>query len=217
MKRKAFFGFTLAEVLITLGIIGIIAALTIPTLIQKQQEMATVSKLKKAYSTLSQAYTLAVQENGTPDNWGLVTGDTTSANNLILLLSKYIKVNPTPVFTEDNGTSYYSLIDGTTIHAYISSSNCIMAPRIDNDGCADIYVDVNGLKPPSKGGEDIFAFNMSKNRGIYPFGIPKDPIFTMEYYYSGSGISATGWVIYNENMDYLHCKDLSWAGKHKCS
>ena len=33
--------------------------------------------------------------------------------------------------------------------------------------------------------------------------------------YNGYGCAA--WVIYNKNMDYLHCNDLSWEGKHKCS
>ena len=50
--------FTLAEVLITLGIIGVVAAMTLPTLIQKYQEKVTVNKLKKMYSVLSQAYNL---------------------------------------------------------------------------------------------------------------------------------------------------------------
>ncbi|MBP7212243.1 prepilin-type N-terminal cleavage/methylation domain-containing protein, partial [bacterium] len=46
--------FTLAEVLITLGIIGIVAALTIPTLMNKSQKQQTVTALKKSYSTFSQ-------------------------------------------------------------------------------------------------------------------------------------------------------------------
>src|SRR5574344_2725153 len=62
--------FTLAEVLITLGIIGVVAALTIPTLMQKTQDREAVSKLKKVYSTISNAYNLAVNDEGAPaDNW----------------------------------------------------------------------------------------------------------------------------------------------------
>ena len=63
--------FTLAEVLITLGIIGVVAAMTMPVLIQKHREQVAVTKVKKFYSTFSQAYLMAVQENGTLDNWGL--------------------------------------------------------------------------------------------------------------------------------------------------
>ena len=44
--------FTLAEVLITLGVIGVVAAMTMPTVIKKYQEQVTVNKVKKIYSTL---------------------------------------------------------------------------------------------------------------------------------------------------------------------
>lgn len=48
--------FTLAEVLITLGIIGIVAAMTIPTLITNHQKRQTVVKLQRAISVMNQAY-----------------------------------------------------------------------------------------------------------------------------------------------------------------
>ena len=48
--------FTLAEVLITLVIIGVISAITVPTMIAKYHEQQTVAKVKKAYSTISQAW-----------------------------------------------------------------------------------------------------------------------------------------------------------------
>ena len=44
--------FTLAEVLITLGIIGIIAAMTLPSLIQKQQKKMAANQLKVMYSDI---------------------------------------------------------------------------------------------------------------------------------------------------------------------
>ena len=50
---NGFRGFTLAEVLITLVIIGVIASMTIPTLMNKTNKQEYVSRLKKAYSTLS--------------------------------------------------------------------------------------------------------------------------------------------------------------------
>ena len=55
--------FTLAEVLITLGIIGVVAALTLPSVIERHQKLETVTKLKKAYSTLSQAIERAKVDN----------------------------------------------------------------------------------------------------------------------------------------------------------
>ena len=64
-KKKA--AFTLAEVLITLGIIGIVAAMTIPTLISNYQEKQTVSKLQKVYATLKNALEMAKVDNGDYD------------------------------------------------------------------------------------------------------------------------------------------------------
>ena len=61
--------FTLAEVLITLGIIGVVAALTIANLIQNYREKTTVTQVVKAYSTLSQAFEQAIEDNGTVDTW----------------------------------------------------------------------------------------------------------------------------------------------------
>ena len=68
-KRTAF---TLAEVLITLGIIGIVAALTLPTLISRYQEKVFITRLEKTYSILVSAYKLAVEENGSSTAWVLV-------------------------------------------------------------------------------------------------------------------------------------------------
>ena len=59
-------GFTLAEVLITLGIIGVVAALTIPVLIQKNRETELTSRAKKSYSTISQAVKMVEAKNETP-------------------------------------------------------------------------------------------------------------------------------------------------------
>ena len=66
---KGFKGFTLAEVLITLVIIGIIAAMTIPTLINKTNKQEYVSRLKKTYSTLAQATAKIVAEEGSSEHW----------------------------------------------------------------------------------------------------------------------------------------------------
>ncbi len=61
--------FTLAEVLITLAIIGVVAALTIPSIVTKYKKMVTVNKLKKFYSVMSNATNLAIAEHGPMENW----------------------------------------------------------------------------------------------------------------------------------------------------
>lgn len=66
-NRKS--AFTLAEVLITLGIIGIVAALTIPTLIQNHNKKVVENRLKKVYSTMNQAITQSENFNGPKEHW----------------------------------------------------------------------------------------------------------------------------------------------------
>ena len=72
MKKK--FAFTLAEVLITLTIIGVIAALTIPNLMKKYEEQQILAGIKAAYSILQNAIKLSIAENGPMSEWGLVDG-----------------------------------------------------------------------------------------------------------------------------------------------
>lgn len=59
--------FTLAEVLITLGIIGVVASMTLPALIQKNNEKQIVVRLKKLYSMLQQAHLNIINEYGPLD------------------------------------------------------------------------------------------------------------------------------------------------------
>lgn len=61
---KMKWGFTLAEVLITLGIIGVVAAMTIPTLIANTRSAQYRSRLKKTMSTLSQAARMSQAQYG---------------------------------------------------------------------------------------------------------------------------------------------------------
>ena len=62
-------GFTLAEVLITLGIIGVVVALTMPSLIANYQKQETIARLKKVYSTISNTYMYAINSYGTSEKW----------------------------------------------------------------------------------------------------------------------------------------------------
>ena len=67
MKKKK--AFTLAEVLITLTIIGVIAAITIPTLMKNYQNHANYAALKKTYSIIQNAYKLVENEYGRYSDW----------------------------------------------------------------------------------------------------------------------------------------------------
>lgn len=85
-------GFTLAEVLITLGIIGIVAAMTLPSLIQDKKEKEIVSKLKKFQNTMSQAFLMSINENEGPGNWGLDASFNIQEPTLANKLVPYLKI-----------------------------------------------------------------------------------------------------------------------------
>lgn len=88
MKRA----FTLAEVLITLGIIGVVAALTIPTLMSNHRANVTMQKLKKFYSSMSQAQLMAINDYGEVQNWDFVENGGESNNAIVLnWFNKYFK------------------------------------------------------------------------------------------------------------------------------
>ena len=73
-------------------------------------------------------------------------------------------------------------------------------------------------------GRDVFYFKLYHKKGIVPDGAhsttnsfeQKCNRKSTSVKATENGRACTAWVIYNENMDYLHCDDLSWNGKHKC-
>ena len=86
----------MAEVLITLGIIGVVAAMTLPTVIGKYQDIVIKSKAKKAFSVASQAVQRAIAENGTVDQWtsgNLVSTSTGDAKHPQRVMGKNISKN----------------------------------------------------------------------------------------------------------------------------
>ncbi len=253
MKNNHKTAFTLAEVLITLGVIGVVAAMTIPTLVNSYHEKQRITQLKKAYSVLNQAFTMAVADYGTPDNWGLTitnTGkkdeegnaiyDRAGAININKTLSKYIKSQPLEKGTILSDTTYsldgrlvsnmspwkasdvnqyYRMNDGT-IYAvgWVGILSC-------EPTCSDFWVILPGGKSKTLG-VDVFNFDLTK-KGIMPRG---DTAKRTGYTFYNScvksdtdiredtnGRGCAAWVLQNGNMDYLHCDDLSWDGKHKCS
>ena len=81
-------GFTLAEVLITLGIIGVVAAMTIPTLMSTFAKQRTETQLKAFYSRINQTIKMSIAANGDPDGW--VEEKAYSYNEQVDFLKQYI-------------------------------------------------------------------------------------------------------------------------------
>ena len=229
--------FTLAEVLITLAIIGVVAAMTIPTLISKYQERVTVTKVKKFYSDFSQAYQMAVMENGPLYSWGLSNSSTETNEETGSLYQKdssfenynafFEKMKPylrnikykkmsTDKTTGDIDGGWY-MPDGTaivTMWLAVENESC----KEQNGYCGDFYIHTEGksfVEASSKYDKKVFCFKLY-NDHIVPFGDNKHT-FDNECKNGSNLTRCTGWVIMKGNMDYLHCPDeLDWNTKTKC-
>ena len=188
-KIKSKSAFTLAEVLITLVIIGVVAALTIPAAINKKNDREIVSRLKKTYSALAQVTNKIIAEDGSSDNWvsygGLYVYNLYKKhlNNAKECLGAGCYEQNTMqcldgrvcnTFDNNYWPDYkLNLADGVQlIFSPISSSNnnnCNMNVYGSTGVCYGIIVDVNGMKKPNKRGRDSFIFVIKKD-GLYPAG-----------------------------------------------
>ncbi len=210
IKQKAF---TLAEVLITLGIIGVVAAMTMPVLNQKLEDQRNLSTLKKAYSVLQQATNLAISENDNPINWGMVDNSVESVTNVYNMYKPHFNMMrecqnkpgcwayPTKylsggTYWSAHNTSWYqyafTLTDGISvlIDIYpVSELRNSFGINIDYD-CAVFFVDVNSDKLPNTIGRDIFAFVVTQ-RGMQPAGMDNDTNCKS----SGSGFQCVAKII----------------------
>lgn len=184
MNIKAF---TLAEVLITFGIIGIVAALTLPALVQNNRNKELQTGLKRSYSTLGQALNMYQAENGeriTPDmnlQWSLKT-----------LLMKYLKTikdcgygskddsSCIPNYgtdNENNSTNYTTYTGKKLDLQFFDDGQFILADGslvlLESISSQKLYisVDVNGYKKkPNRLGQDLFMFQVDKKGNLRPMG-----------------------------------------------
>ena len=180
-------GFTLAEVLITLGIIGIVAAITMPTLIANYQKQATINKIKKFYKNMNQVLAQAQVDNGEFSSWDYKSSDDyaeMSKNFYINYIKPYIKnVDDvqTNVFLQNdiNGGVRFVFADGTQA---ILSANYSNLTRSDSDYPAHPIIifytkaqkhsDINSnyIKHPTK---ERFYFIINDNGILVPPNLSK--------------------------------------------
>lgn len=193
--------FTLAEVLLVLSVIGVVAALTIPALIQKVSNDQYVAKLKKVYSVFSQAYNLLLVDNN-GDISPVFSGNGMASDGANAMNSFATKLNVIKNCGSGMGCWYDTeqkflngsqntanldtslnnkhgkviLADGSIIYMSDYSGTCTTDRGdqvLDGKICGIFYVDINGNKPPNTRGRDFFGFWITTT-GVYPIGIYND-------------------------------------------
>jgi len=195
--------FTLAEVLITLLIIGFIASLTIPGIISNTNEAEYNAGIKKVYSDLSNALALIqANRNGRvavgngsypPDTWKAFRNDFCNVMSCI-------KADTGPAVFGNTVYKYYKNTSGDKLYqatnidssAILNNGILLYFSSLDNctyfgvNACGSIDVDINGPKGPNMWGKDTYLFYVThqSENGTYeviPAGISGD----------GSSCSAT--------------------------
>ena len=177
------FGFTLAEVLITLGIIGVVAAMTIPTLITNYQKRETVTRLKSAYAQLQQAIKLSESDNDELGGWDLTTRDWFDR-----YLAPYLKVTKIEFkdLSDINSIPYKQIsggretglallrpgFGGSNVYTLLNGIDIISANDYGKGSRKDLIVDINGVNSkPNQFGKDTFYLQLYPEFGLTFMGM----------------------------------------------
>ena len=165
-------GFTLAEVLVTLGIIGVVSAMTVPSLMQNYQRQSYVTQLHKVYNEAQQAAQMVLTDTNAINlqEAGLTTDEAIDA-----WVKKYFKVvkvcgnNVDDCFASGeykrlNGTEMSGIFVGGAHQYVLASGAAIYAAKSSSfSGNINFYVDINGKKGPNIIGRDVFATKIYSN------------------------------------------------------
>lgn len=160
MNRKK--AMTFSEVLITLTIIGVVAALTVPPLQKYTQKNEYVTKLKKVYVTLEENLDFMVDDKGPISKWKLIDMTIDDFSEYLMVAYKCEGSNKDDCFADSYGTldggtgsaptsTPVLLLDGTSL----ALENC-------NENTCDIAVDVNGLEKPNVYGVDYYTLQLDR-------------------------------------------------------
>ncbi len=193
--------FTLAEVLITLGIIGVIAAMTLPTLIAKYQKKVTVVKLQKAYTTLAQAVEKSKSKYGDISGWDYTYGNDVNSDTQKEMFTKFVHTYITPnlLISEDCGYKNEKNCKNPKVCSSSNSSFCVdiadgyyfITPEArysisqDNNAGTSINrfgvkIDINGNEGPNLFGRDVFYGFIEPTRNRFEF-IGAELLFSREH------------------------------------
>lgn len=177
--------FTLVETLLVIGIIGIISAMVIPTLISNYQKISTAKQLEKTYAMLANAVRLSEGENGELSGWELASK---KAPNAIPLFDKYLapylkfskkEINGSNLeYFKPNGqrevglailrgrSAVYTLFSGVEI--LVHSGEVTSSAATTGKGTSfGMIVDLNGYNSkPNRFGHDAFYIQLLSEKGL---------------------------------------------------
>jgi len=202
-----------------MGIIGVVAALTLPNLNSSTGDKEKVAKLQKIYSNLEDAFGRATAVYGPIENWCTSSDITVCTSRFKDRLSDFLKVSKdcngigSCFFSDENYPPYYAIIlaDGSSLNFSVERNESNYASAsVTNDVPEKhlygyIFVDIDGAKKGKNDmGYDIFQFLVT-SQGIIPSG--SENYIDQFNPNGGADYLATDWIIRTGNMDYLKIKN----------
>lgn len=215
-QNKTKQAFTLAEVLITLVIIGVVAAMAIPVILQSTGRHESVTRLKKANSVLGQAiYRIAMDEGASVGDYSFMANDDFfDAFSVTVNTIKICKNDERGCFSltplkELNGSNWAnynrenSLVTNDGMAYGWDKNYCggkgLSAEDLEN--CIGRFiVDINGDGMPNRFGYDIFFFLVVNGKGIVPAGSGNN---SADCRRGSSGITCAAKVLRDGEINYL--------------
>ncbi|MBR1681074.1 type II secretion system protein [bacterium] len=232
---KRLFGFTLAETLIVMGIIGVVAALTLPNLNSSTGDKEKVAKVKKIYSNINDAMGRAVAIYGPINEWFKTdTSYATQSTRFATRLGEFLKVSKTcglnnsscfasTVKSFQSGSNY--TISSSNIYSLVLSDGTALAFNMNKDWSDNylIYFDIDGSsKGSNTASKDVFALQINPDTGeVKPYGyayLDGTNSGMLDSGCFGDGhMECTAWVVEHGNMDYLKVDDFQGACRNNTS
>lgn len=184
MKKLS--AFTLAEVLITLAIIGVVAAMTVPTLMQNHQRKAYTTQLHQVYTLLSQAF---MQYMTDKNALNLHEAGLTSSAEITNFMQNYFKIvksctNFTDCFYDGtykningsdlNNSSYWPGSANAPCFVIANGASLCLENAKYHGTYGHITIDVNGKAGPNVAGRDLYFVSYYKDGSIDEDGIPPE-------------------------------------------
>lgn len=207
---KRLYGFTLTELIVALAVVGIIAAVTVPVLVQRYQKDIQVTMLKKMYKDLQDNLIMLQAENINRSFYEVLenSGGALFSDNYI------IKKDCSANHPDRDGCfalSYKNLknevnddIDIGDADGYgaifADGSSMYVVPPTTEEGSATVYIDINGPDKPNIGGRDMFQLEVYNDYSV--------DVIPPETVQGGNAVQA------RENLFNSYCRDS--AVGHGC-
>ena len=221
--KKKILAFTLAETLIVMGVIGVVAALTLPNLNSSTGDKEKVVKVKKIYQNLNDAIGRAVAIYGPLNEWDYLSKGPNGPKFVGERITEFMKISKICIAKNMNcfSSSKTKVIDGnestSSLDSYGEAYDSYRVITADGTSLLfnlftpKVIVDIDG---PNKGantwGKDLFQFNINlETNDLSPLGLNSN-ITQIKEDCKAKGAElnkCAAWIILNDNMDYLKCPD----------